>query len=588
MDFDVPLSIAGRVQKLIDELLDDLRREPGCAQTHKDFTGGQVFGLHLFQRLHMDGEVLGIHLGRPFCPRQLLPYIAGEILVGHQVFRLGAVPIPTHGVQEDDAFQLLIEFRFRLAGQGTHIVHVDPGFLRHRHRKGFTGGVNGSYRHMGLDRPLGEDVRLAFQLAVIIQNLQCGEERKRAVLRKGGHIGSGIDKPIFCRKAVVQLVELLLSRLYLIVWEILCLDFKQVPYRVPYVDQTLNAVLRSCRYLHGSHAGVFTVVDFVVQQRVGEVADCGVSRDGIVLFGKLIVQLRRRDFAVDIGNRLVELACKVSVLIGRNGHFLAEPARYHLNLAQHHFGVLDKVRVHPEPVFIGVKMNPIWLNIHESVTLLQDENVRYHLRTGVALEGIVGQADSAQQVSPLCDILPHGAVCLIHRSFARHQRHDTAWAELVEGLRKEVVVDQEVVLVVLFVGDAEVAKGNIAHNGVKEAVGDIRFLKGLCGDRGTLVELLGDARRNLVQLHAIELCFLHGLRQHTNEVADTAGRFKDIALLKAHALHCLIDALDYHGRGVERRQGAFLSGGVFLRRQDGFQLQILRFPCAVVLIKGFR
>ena len=48
------------------------------------------------------------------------------------------------------------------------------------------------------------------------------------------------------------------------------------------------------------------------------------------------------------------------------------------------------------------------------------------------------------------------------------------------------------VFIVTLVGYAEIAERNITDNAVKEAVGYLCFLKWLCRNRGTLIELLCD------------------------------------------------------------------------------------------------
>ena len=42
-------------------------------------------------------------------------------------------------------------------------------------------------------------------------------------------------------------------------------------------------------------------------------------------------------------------------------------------------------------------------------------------------------------------------------------------------------------LVVTLVRNLEIPEGYISHNGIKEAVREICFLKALCGDRGLLI-----------------------------------------------------------------------------------------------------
>ena len=51
--------------------------------------------------------------------------------------------------------------------------------------------------------------------------------------------------------------------------------------------------------------------------------------------------------------------------------------------------------------------------------------------------------------------------------------------------------------------------------------------------------------------------------------------FQDVAGLKTHAAHGLIDGPDYRGTGVVRVEGGTSGGGIFLRGQQLFQLGIL-------------
>ena len=70
-------------------------------------------------------------------------------------------------------------------------------------------------------------------------------------------------------------------------------------------------------------------------------------------------------------------------------------------------------------------------------------------------------------------------------------------------------MDQELVLVISLVGNFEIPERHIAHNGIKEAVGEICFLKALCGNRGFLIKLLCDTRRNGIKLNAIDFTLAH-------------------------------------------------------------------------------
>ena len=88
----------------------------------------------------------------------------------------------------------------------------------------------------------------------------------------------------------------------------------------------------------------------------------------------------------------------------------------HLHVAQHHFRVVHKIGVHPDAIGVGGQMHPIGLNIHQSVTLLEEDNVRCDLCAGSGLEGIIRQPDSTKEVRSLCDIFSDIGILLIHRS----------------------------------------------------------------------------------------------------------------------------------------------------------------------------
>ena len=52
------------------------------------------------------------------------------------------------------------------------------------------------------------------------------------------------------------------------------------------------------------------------------------------------------------------------------GVHLAEACAFHYHIAHNHFWVLHKIAVHRNTVLIGVKVYPVWLYIHYTVTLL--------------------------------------------------------------------------------------------------------------------------------------------------------------------------------------------------------------------------
>ena len=98
MDFDVPLCISGRIQKLVHKLLCDFFRQPSRAELHENFAGSQVFGLYFFQRLHIDFVIFRVDFCGLFRPSQLFPYIAGKVFIRHQVLLLITAAVAVHRV----------------------------------------------------------------------------------------------------------------------------------------------------------------------------------------------------------------------------------------------------------------------------------------------------------------------------------------------------------------------------------------------------------------------------------------------------------------------------------------------------------
>ena len=78
---------------------------------------------------------------------------------------------------------------------------------------------------------------------------------------------------------------------------------------------------------------------------------------------------------MNIGDRLFKQTAEVAALIGNNRHLFSEPAGHHLDLAQNHLRVLDKVAVHLDTVFVSVQMHPIRFEVNQPVSLLQNKDV---------------------------------------------------------------------------------------------------------------------------------------------------------------------------------------------------------------------
>ena len=206
MNLDVPLCVPRCSQELKHKLFDNFGRQPSSTKPNGDLAGGQVFRLYPFQCFHIYGVIFRVKLRRLSGEYQLFPDIAGEVFVCHQVLCLRGIAVPVHRVQKDNALQVRKDFFLGLAGQLAHIIHIHTGFFAHRNGKRFAGGIYGSDRGVWLDGSLVENIRLAFKLPFIAQDLKSREQRKGAVLRKCGDVGTAVDKSVLLGKGIIKSV----------------------------------------------------------------------------------------------------------------------------------------------------------------------------------------------------------------------------------------------------------------------------------------------------------------------------------------------------------------------------------------------
>ena len=61
---------------------------------------------------------------------------------------------------------------------------------------------------MRLDGALGENIRLAFQVTVFIQDLQRTEQIVGAIIRERKAVGASVNKTVFVSKRIIKAVEL--------------------------------------------------------------------------------------------------------------------------------------------------------------------------------------------------------------------------------------------------------------------------------------------------------------------------------------------------------------------------------------------
>ena len=433
--------------------------------------------------------------------------------------------------------------------------------------------------HLLLDGALGEHIGFSFKVSLTVQHLQGREEVVGIVGIEDRFVGPGVDEAILGDEGIIEGVELLLLALDFRIGVVLRLVLNELAHTVTETDEALNAALCCYGGIHGAHDAVLTVVYLSVHHCEAKVSHGGISRDGeIFLIFLQFHILVLFDTAVNILDSIQQLLTQVHTVICNAGRLWPKGSADLLHLAQNHVGVINKVLIHLQPVGIHAQMDPIGLVDGEGIPLLEEENVGSDVGAGCILECVVGQADRPQKVSPLRHILAERGVVLVQRTLTGDKGDDTSGPHLVQGLGKEVVVNEEIVLIIPLVHELEVAEGNITDGNIKKAVREVCVFKPLNSDRGLLIELLGDTPTDTVQLNAIDLGVGKGLRPHTHKVTDAARGLQQIAPLEADLLQSLIHGSDDLRRRVESGQRRFSGGVILYLGKEGLQLAEFAVP----------
>ena len=265
--------------------------------------------------------------------------------------------------------------------------------------------------------------------------------------------------------------------------------------------------------------------------------------------------------------------------------FLAILGTFRCNLTQHHFRVFNKVTVEGYALRCHSQMHPVRFDINGMVSLLQENDIRHYICTSIGTECVIGESDGSQQFCPLRQIFSCVRILGIHRIATGNKGHDATGTNLIQCLGKEIVVDRKAEFIIGFIADTVVAKWHITHGQIIE-VAPVGGLKACHLDFCLRIQLLRNAPGDRIQFHAIQSASQHGIRQHTEEVADTHRRFQNIAFFKSHTVQCFIDCTDHGRAGVMRIQSRSPCCGIFFFRKSCFQFLIFACPGSFLCVKG--
>ena len=220
-------------------------------------------------------------------------------------------------------------------------------------------------------------------------------------------------------------------------------------------------------------------------------------------------------------------------------------------------------------------MHPIRRNIHNSVTLLQKQNVGSHFRPRICLKRIVRQTNGTQKLGSLCNIFSYGCVFLVHCPLGCDKRNHTAGTHLIQSLAEKIIVNQKVIFFVPLIADLKLPERDIPDCHIKKAVGKIRIFKALYANIRFLIKLLCNSATDTVQFHTVNAAVFHAFGQKSQEIACAAGRLQNISRFKAHLGKHPINCFDNCGLRVKSSQRAFSCGRKFFFGQQTFQFSIV-------------
>ena len=190
-------------------------------------------------------------------------------------------------------------------------------------------------------------------------------------------------------------------------------------------------------------------------------------------FGILIKTLRQ--VLNSLGKSVFEFS---AVRLDRRIDSAIQPLLFHKG-SEYHFGVIDKVLVYLVPLFCLSRRKPCFGGQvgYLFFTLTKKQNIRHGFRSCRLFESSVRKSDCSQKFGTLRDIHSRIRVEFVHRAFARDNRHNASWLDLIHALGEEVIVNLEVVAVIVAVRYAVSAERHVTDDDVELIVRECRILE---------------------------------------------------------------------------------------------------------------
>ena len=139
--------------------------------------------------------------------------------------------------------------------------------LTDRDRQRFAGGVHAGDGALRANRSLGEHIRLAFELFILIEIFQRAEQIVGTVIIEQAGVFLVVNQAVFCGKGIVGGVQFCLRCLNILVREVQLL-VNQFVDDLPQLHHTSYTAFGIIGQLHLRHDRVLSVVDLAINNRI--------------------------------------------------------------------------------------------------------------------------------------------------------------------------------------------------------------------------------------------------------------------------------------------------------------------------------
>ena len=208
--------------------------------------------------------------------------------------------------------------------------------------------------------------------------------------------------------------------------------------------------------------------------------------------------------------------------------------------------------------------------------LLKEKNIRDCLRSGCA-ECVLREPYTAEKISLASQLTAERIIVLIHSSCGGDKRHYSAGLQLVYGFGEEIIVDK--IFVIFRVVGLEIPERHVSDNHIECAVFELCTLKSTVLYFRFWVEFLCYSGGQAVEFNAVQTAVLRHFRwEIPEEITCSHCRVEYLAAGKSHVFKRRVNALYDVWLSIKSGERTFPGGGIFLVREQVFQLCIFAAP----------